>query len=401
MYIIFEQLNLIDLLSVAEVNNNMHLVAANVFRYRYHQKRFMFIVDYAKNDAKMHEESDFLAIYDESIVVSFMEKFGNLVSRMDMAMFPHKSESYAMLNRLVSAHSTESLVDLYFNEKFRLDQLTKPFKKVETVLYRTSYTYSHSYSRMEKSFNQMNTSFPALRCLIMDYPYLEKNYINCHLPHLENVYLTKTFDDYEDSPIKGLFADNPQIQSFRTDKTTQQFLETLQENLPNLQNLTLSERNIKNFTGHFDSVNKLTITETELFQNQLTFSNLQELQIEGSGMYFEGLVDFMDSNSNIKRFILSFIHGSNELFKRIALLLRNMVEVTLLPANVYGGNMPTISADTISNFIETHDKLMLFELGWCTESYKEIFRKRLSKYWDINKYEQCLSFKRKYDIDYE
>lgn len=248
---------------------------------------------------------------------------------------------------------------------------------------------------MEESFNQMNISFPVLRHLIMDYPYLEKYYINCHLPYLEHVYLTRTFDDYEDSPIKGLFAENPHIQSFRSDKTTQKFLETLQDNLPNLRNLTLSESDIKNFTGHFDSVTKLTITNTELFGNQLTFSNLQELQIEGRGMYFEGFKDFMDSNPNIKRFIFSFIHGSNELFRRIALLLGNMEEVTLLPANVYGGNMPTISADTISNFIETHDKLMLFELGWCTESYKEIFRKRLSKYWDINNYEQCLSFKRK------
>lgn len=94
MYIIFEQLNLIDLLSVAEIKNDMHSVAANLFRQRYRQKRFVFILDYAKNVAEMYEESDFLVIYDKAIAFNLMKKFGNLVSRMDMAVFPYKPESY-------------------------------------------------------------------------------------------------------------------------------------------------------------------------------------------------------------------------------------------------------------------------------------------------------------------
>lgn len=151
----------------------------------------------------------------------------------------------------------------------------------------------------------MNISFLVLRHLLMGYPYLHKDYINCHFPHLENLYLSKTYDD--DTELKGLFAENPHIQNFRTDKTTQKFLETLQENLPNLRNQTLTDSDIKKFTAHFDSVTKLTITDTKSFENQLTFSNLQELQIEGTGMYFEGLDDFIYSNSNIKRFILAFI----------------------------------------------------------------------------------------------
>lgn len=132
-----------------------------------------------------------------------------------MIYLPYKLVTFERFSRLISTHCTESIVDLDFIEKFRLDRLCTPFKNMKSVFYKPSVSYALSYGRIVWS-NEQNVSDITTFGL----PPLGQK-INCHLPHLEYVYLYETRDHYERSPLKSLFAKNSRIQSARLERTTQ------------------------------------------------------------------------------------------------------------------------------------------------------------------------------------
>lgn len=393
LFIIFEHLNLTDLLNVAEIDDDIHSMAATVFRHRYRHKRIIIQVGDYKYLLNDDDDYDYLAIYDNQMAENVIRKFGSVISRMDMLYFPYNKEVYSRFSRLVAVYCSDSLVDFDFNENFHLNHLSRPLKNVERVVYIPTIPNG----RMEyPPHGKMNTMFPALRRLTMDRPYLDDNFLNCTIPNLVHLELLETPDHFERSPIKDLFASNPHIQSFQTRRATQQFLDILMENLPNLTHLTLTECYMENLTNHFDRVTTLKIVQSKRFESHLTFSNLQELSIEYEKMNLAGLGDFLYRNPTVIRFTLGIREGSNELFEQIASHMGNIVEITLLHLDmiVKKRSVSIISADTISNFIKNHDKLQRFHLDWCTESDKKIFSDRLSDYWHIITYKQCHSFQR-------
>lgn len=385
------------------MNDVMHAVAVRVFQRLYRNKRIIFSVDYdARDYENPMEDNDvynYLTIYDKEIAEKFMRKFGGAISKVDMTYFPFKEDSYELFSHLVSIYCTESLVELDFKGQFHLDRLPTPFKNVQSIFFRGTFPYC----RMANVNERMNKTFPALRRLSMDIPYFDQEYMNCYFPDLEYLFLSDTTDDTEDNNLIGLLDSNPQIEIVEVERTTQKFLETLNEKLPNIKNLTVTEKCSRIFTNRFDNVITLKIMHSVFLENHMTFPKLQELNIdltiediERARLNFDHFSDFFRRHSTVNRFVLSYQEGSDLLLDRMASHLQNIVEMEIYPSKSIENGVSRITAYAISNFILRHNKLMQLNLSLCTEFDKEIFHKsQLHKTWNIIDYEQCLTFTRK------
>lgn len=120
----------------------------------------------------------------------------------------------------------------------------------------------------------INRVFPLIKSLHLN-SYLNVTHIDNldhywpHLMHLQ----TNKFDTECD--VTRVIEKNRQIKSFKTDRTTHDYLEKLNSLLPNLKSLALRAYDSGNYEIRFQNVTKFTVLSSKKSTEKLYFPNLK------------------------------------------------------------------------------------------------------------------------------
>lgn len=409
MHLIMKQLNLIDLINVAQTSKQLNFVAVDVFKHQYQPSSKTFVFEvllprpylfkkllFLRNLPKFEVNGNRVEIYDYEMILNFVKIFGHFLKKIDQSrQNPFYPEKYAMPNHYINEYCDESLNHFNFNEYFPIENMRKPFKNVHQIDFIANWQ-QHKGSHEGHSKFISKEIFPALRRLSLAGVAIESNCsARCFLPNLEH--LNFYGGDVDESVIKDFLLVNSHIQSIELSGSLD-VLHTITKTLPNLTNITLWHSDISNLAFDFDTVETLWIKNCNQLTYNLSFTNLLEFTMETSGFeHLQSWTQFFTQNSNMTHFNLKFYYWDDEGFEMFASHLQNLEELTLTVILGHRFHSRVINAITVINFLEHNEKLKKLELSLCdcNKAHESTYRQRLSVQWNIGKLENGLSFERK------
>lgn len=289
-FLILENLNLTDLLSIAQTNQHLSSLAVDVFRRTFSSKTVMI------HDPNFNETDDNLdgnVIYIENVetISKMLKYFGAYMTHINAA-YGHNvarvKSIIPLLDRIsswINLYCSENLIHLQidsFYDDLTLSNMNKPFKRVENV------TIRGRLKELSGSSLNFNELFPALRRLYL--PFLNiynKTSLLGHFPHLEHIEIsTFAYTDpsrVTEASVEFILRKNPQIRSIKLSSSSLNFLKILNDLCPNLEWLELD-----NF--EMDSENK--DSGEIVFKNVKTFKVYSTLYNIPRNVRFTKLIQF-------------------------------------------------------------------------------------------------------------
>lgn len=427
--LILEQMDFASLLSIAQVGKSYSILAADVFRWKFSMKTVILNddswLDVRNADDSDYEDSGLVESFGLSIISKTLEIFGLIPKsievpqfifgdtilitklKMGLTIFKHfgndikklrlfynylNSEDSKALSKHINKYCGKSLEEFEINHcsANTLEVMLEPFERVKNV------TFGYQLGRMGISTLPLNQLFPQLRRLSLNYIMdLNERYINCHLPHLEHLYVhvgvAKSFHGAHviENKLETLIKRNPQIQSLTARSISPRFFKTINKFLPNLEYLAIYSFFFENERFHFDKVKKFTMKSSFGSQDNITFSHLEELSIncfDDCDDWFE----FLGKHQTLTQFHIEHSTISDQTFEFLAMNLENLLEMSI--SLIHSTFM---APDTIINFLVNHRKIEKFTLGTCKESDMKIFVEHLGNGWNIEKHGKEVVFLRR------
>lgn len=363
--IIYENLELIDLNSVARSNPLNKYLAETVFNTKFNKESFS--IGRRGVDIKDYEN-----IGDMDVLYSTLQIFGHLIRKLVINYNTFSDWETGLINERVSKYVTNSLVDITLNQftEKNVRKLTGPFHNVQTLRFQECMAF----------FNATNLTvlFPAVRSIQFgkyQFGNSIEAIINHHFVHLEEI---KEFM-YANPPdvSKKLFDLNPQLKRISLKWVEWDFLRTISETLSQLEHIEI------------DSLVRLpTIADDIRFENLKSFKilvefpgDLQRIPIV-FGDKLEEIVDMTPDNS-LSNFILQHKHltkigiGSDQ-FEHIAQTHPNLME---FQTRFLVKTMDDI--DKIVRFIEMAKNLRKIEIGQCETASSAALLGRIQDNWEL------------------
>lgn len=239
LFIIFNQLELLDLISVASTDPIVASAAAEVFRHKYQDYRIE------------------VNIFDINNDLGDTRWAGDI--GMSIAPNKHIKISNAELGLKILVHLGSGLTKVLVHEryaKYILQGLKTPLNGIQEFAVNIKETVNGV-----RSFNQL---FPQLKRLSVNLKAnVDISFVDCEFPHLE---FFSTHIDAEASDcskqFEALIQKNQHIKAIEINGFPTEAIKTINNLLPNLENVTLSDQQIdtRNETLCLENVKHLKLT---------------------------------------------------------------------------------------------------------------------------------------------
>lgn len=400
LYIIFEHLDIADLLTVFKANltNTHSSVAMNTFRRTYRDYNIILMRAYPDdefhNDELYQDEAHLnqIKIYKFPAALNLLQHFGCMIHKIEIQNQCIEANDSAVISRFINEYTRDSLTHLKLGYiKFdTFEYLRGPFPNVVNL----SITFDSE--PIKTQVNKLNDIFPNIRLLELSlHSDIDYSFIDCKFPRLERLIL-----DVQSTAWKrayrfiSLMKQNPQIRSAEIERFPPDAVKYLDKLLPNVDTLTLYIFNDNNETVHFSHVKHFTLyTENRRFIENLSFSHLESLAIEYIPVLFDTWMRFFEKHNDLQRLNL------REVFLRPNI---HLPEFTAGLNDIVEVNMQYTTHDRIKDiiqFVRSHEKMMKFQCtdyGF-TQDELETLRNCLEKEWTIEDAGEGigLSFERK------
>lgn len=285
--IIFDELPVSDLFSLAETNKKLFHVCAATIKQRFAEKQV--IIQFTHRDYKfqVNEDPKEIVFVDTSRLdtIKIVRNFGHLFFNLKITPSVHNDVFYSNLFEQVNLYCSETLNKLHINMMHGeniISDIKKPFRNLQ---------YLWMYHRFDY-FNDLNMTFtqifPALT-------HLESNFVRATDHHLYSQKFPKLkFLNAGDINFKSemseesfveLIQNNPHIKGITVDLRLipdgVKFLQFLVKHSPNLEYLRLKEynemENNRNTNIHFENLKTLQL-DRSYFPSNITFEGLEELE---------------------------------------------------------------------------------------------------------------------------
>lgn len=401
LFLILEKLNIADLLSVSQTNKQFSVLAADVFRRRFasldieivKDRRLMVkpffvnVVDSILGNNALENEDKIpfemskhsIEVYDFELTLSLLKQFGNVIRNLNIHTQKLQSNHTEIINKFTDKYCAKSLVklDLKFIRSKTLEQFTGPFNVVEDL------SFAIDVHKIGSKTQPLNQSFPNIKRLslfmVSDIDY---SFIDCNYPRLEQLSVRGLHATRFETAVamQSIISKNPQIRNIELGTFVPNLIKIVQKLLPKIEQLTLAlASSIGNYKLHFEHV-KVFALGTSGLPGQITFGKLEELHIYYSNGQSSAWVEFLEKHQNISRFHIRG-HGTesdlHEQFERITIKIPNLKEMSIVSERM-------VEVNAVVRFIETHVKLMKFEIIPCTRDVKEILKRKFELQWNIN-----------------
>lgn len=342
LYMILIQMELHDLLNVAVSSPRLSSISAEVYRRKYSNKMLYLKVDsnLGVKNAQFYMDNNRIEIYGLRTCLDLLKHFGIHLQKIRIEDYPITQSDLKAVSRFVNEYGSESLKELelvfHHNEKDALDQFTVPFYAMEEI-------YCDFRTEFLNETQPWNQLFPQLKRLFLDLTTIGNiDFLNCEFTHLDTLFLRGEYDNWHKDmeQIYKLIRKNPTIQSLITCLAEPEFIEFISQNMPKLNNITISELHIKT-----DTVDKLSLPNLEWLSTFYN-SNLHDTWLQ-----------FFRRHTDIKYLLLTEYPSKSSSqgieLNTLTADLPNLIEVKVKTYNYLGNEL-------IIKFIENHKKLRKF-----------------------------------------
>lgn len=384
--IILEKLDVSDLASFGQTNHHISMLATDVFKRRY-SKKIIEIVDpklIAKNVLDGNEVI-YLSSYDT--ISPIFKQFGTSISKLRIVYSSCGNDSDINLinsiNDLITSKCSQNLVQMeiasYFESFF--DGMTRPFERVKNL------TIDGHFNKLGNAHLSLVDLFPAVKRLTLPYiKTVDKSGIDHKFPRLEHLHVSIfNADDplrLTEADVENLLRKNPQIRSLILGCTSQTFLKTVNDLLPNLENLVLelfiTFRNSDN-AGTINFKNVKIFTMSSAFHtgpNYIHFDNLEELHTDafpGSGNWG---IEFAKKTKSLQRlYIDRGCVGCTEL-DMLASANLHLTEISMELCL-------SVDKEKIVNFVRSNPQMKIFRFSTSVQSILQSIQQQLEHDWKI------------------
>lgn len=385
--LIFEELDVENLLKMARLNSHLKSLAIYVFQRKFASKKVIIGSDALFEGiivGRSHISIDY------SFSLKFLATFGHLIKSFEILNSQIPPEHLVSFGMLVNEHCSDTLVEFTMEgEMYVLDGMKKPFESIVNVTFESNENISHNCSV------KLNELFPKVQRLNLNLYLGQRKNFDCHFPHLHDVHIgyATCRDDYVQFLTK-----NPQIRKLSSSYIHLEFLQDIKTLLPQLKSLGFEMKHFQLTEGpkvQFENVKEVLIhaksedsTAVEKLSETMEFENLERLSFSFTDKQFgadvvnkidDKWIDFIGNHKKLKK--LNIIRGciDEAAILKLSSMLNRLIETQII--------CEEISMRTVSKFIENNTDLIritLIIVNDGTNSRFEEFNKEFSDEWKIN-----------------
>lgn len=392
---ILENLDLKDLLSVAQLNNkHLSLLTEFVFKRKYADKMIKFINPEANtNEECLSIGKRVIEIRGANNILNLLTYFGKLISSLAVVYGPN-TKTFAnftilsSINELISSQCSENLVEIEIESYYEnfIDEMTRPFKRAHNVTFRGQFK---KFSNANLTFSEL---FPLMKRLSLPcVEIFDKSDIIREFSHLDHLHVEMFIYPhyFSKSDVEIMMRKNPQIRSFSLGSSDRKFLETVNELLPNLESLELpnydsaSNVNYDNET-YFKNVKIFTIYPWYYSgPNNIRFDNLTELHTDAFPKFpsFSRAIDRLKESKTLKKLYIDVGCVDYEQLQTMVLGEPKLIEVALKFCF-------DVSDQNIVDFVGNNQQMEKFKLirNESMKSATQMVRKEFADKWNITEF---------------
>lgn len=327
--IIFEQLDMIDLISMAETNSNLFYFTQRILRQKFTKKEMVFRSPYVTEDVRNHvkEFNDRIEIQHWPTIEKILPLFGHLIRKLEVV---HRYKLTTVQStqiqsthffKLINSHCANTLEQMRIISKAYNDifaELKTPFKKLEYL------AISGDYMKFNKTNFAFNELFPVVTTLhisaekIRDLGLCEQS-----LQHL-NELSTEDQDNDHRNVIQTIIKNHPRLKSLILKYVDSNLLEFVADELKHLENLEIHHYNQDHeddLSFEFRRLKRFSVFMT--MPTNLIFHEIEEFEI----------VNFLRSPDLIKQ-VLQFKQHLKKLLLRTPLNNNDIVQLANAKLNL-------------------------------------------------------------------
>lgn len=364
---IFTNVEFSDLVEMIKVNKKIGSINYDIFQNNY--RNYEVHIEVMKRHPygyKFHVFPNLrkhIIIYDFEFALYFLQYFGASIHSLRISNHYVTRDQSARINKFANDYAAEAITSLNLDimKGNTLAQFIAPFERVENL---TCDIFEEQIGANILPFNQL---FPQLKRLTMQFnTVLDHKYLNCTLPHLEHLAITKSSSDpnRDTNQIDNFIRRNEHIRSIEIVAFAPDYIEFIGDSLPNLINLTVryTDRVFPdNYrVASFENVQHFEFDDTFPHAiDKMTFKHLESVKLFYSQPLFNEMLQFFTNHQNIsKLFLRASWRFDEEHLKALTSALPNLVEITLQ-------SHEHVTDRTILTIIDNHEKLnclkMLFK----------------------------------------
>lgn len=242
-FLIIENLDINDLLSLAETNNLFSSLAADAFKRKYSDTFVEFRYKSYDKNSNVCETNGRIYLQFETVIIKFLKRFGRSISKIKVNFSESEYTKNAMLaiSKWINIYCSENLsvLILYDTSDSFFGQVTKPFKNLKEI------EIFGKYNNVKSDTLELNEILPAIEHLMLYcVRFSNIDQIYRHYPHMTelgvsyyDVYERTYPRKFEEHEIEQLIRLNPQIRKLIVHGPTEYTLRVANEALPELEYL--------------------------------------------------------------------------------------------------------------------------------------------------------------------
>lgn len=383
LYEIFKDLDLIDIVNLGASNSKLATSTSEIFRRRLQSKNIykIAIVSSAKPDAspiQLIQESHRFEINDFPTAVKIIRHFGHFINWLEIQNHDIQKNHSRTIGRLLNKYCVDTLhhLDLGFIKCDTFEQFTAPFDNVTELSLIVE-------TKNGKSGNlPMNEMFPSLQRLkVTLYADVDYKFLYCNFTNLRNLIIgaSKNIWNKKDR-VEQLLQMNSHIRHLNIRDFPKDYVRNISRILPNLEELTLHEFDIKNEPLCYEQLKKLNLYVASPYSiGQLSLPRLESFSMFYTSNLLTKWKEFFENHQNIKHLhLIEYNIGMSVPLAELTKNLNDLIEVTLECRS-------RVRAQTIIKFVESHAKLMKFEL--INDTFRKnslnVLENKLSNEWNF------------------
>lgn len=378
--LVIEQLDLPDLLTLAESNNHLSILAETAFKSKLSKNGIEFWGFYS-DFPEFQQIDNHIRIQNVDTMEKLLKSFGGSILKLivNSNISKEKLELVNKINGLISTHCSDTLVqiDLTRFGSCPFDGFTKPFKKVENVDLHGTFT---KMENLNYTFNQL---FPAVKRLTMpSIKFSNESAIAWKLPQLEQLEFMVSPNSNDMKFFEDLLKKNPQLRSLKMGCKYEMFLPKVNELLPELENLELLYYFNDDINTHVDFKNVKILTmfrdRYNIGSPNVNFEKLTELHTNVRSHGYNWWTEFVNNSDTLERLHLDEGCADLGVFNEITSMELNLSEISLRPCNEVGEN-------EVLEFVQNNENTKIFHfLSYNSlTSLAQILREKLAKEWTV------------------
>lgn len=381
--LVLEQLNITDLISMAQTNSRFYHLALNVYRRKFQQKIIKIEEKSTFYERGIFANENHITFQNASKASGFLRLFGHLITKLEIFDMQMNIDDAELIAENVNRFCSTSLLQFeMYNSPNIWDKMEGPFRNVENVTFKNQIETSE--------YVNLTEIFPNVRRLSLEYIHSHNEYtFDVHFPHLEH--FTIGFISHEipgRSFTKRNFQTfsqlNRQIRGLHLMYMTYEALVIANQNFMDLEYLELSWPNWRGVIEYaevirFENVKRLALIFSDYIPESVVFPQLEEMEIICSSKLTDKCIEFIGKRTTVKKLhIHNIVHAVHT--PKLSAILPDLIELSMNWER-------DVSSESILNLAEQHTQLKSLHLTYLDESMgkelnEEVNQTRYKHIWE-------------------